>query len=98
VAAPVGEETFASPHPSKRLDLGHRLYSSADLLRLQQVLTLRYLGFELPQIQDLLQRADFDVRASLQIQRGMEAVAERRTFEPPLAAREPGSARAGSEL
>jgi DNA-binding transcriptional MerR regulator len=62
-------------HPSKRLDSGHRsghrLYSPADLLKLQQVLTLRYLGFELRQIRELLQRTDFDVIASLRIQRGV---------------------------
>jgi MerR family transcriptional regulator, thiopeptide resistance regulator len=56
-------------HPSQRLHSGHRLYWSADLLKLQQILTLRYLGFELRQIRDLLQRTDFDVLASLRIQR-----------------------------
>ena len=57
--------------PSQRLESGHRLYSSADLLKLQQILTLRYLGFELRQIRELLQRTDFDVIASLRIQRGV---------------------------
>src|SRR5215472_2857527 len=57
--------------PSKRLESGHRLYSSADLLKLQQILTLRYLGFELRKIRELLQRTDFDVVASLRIQRGV---------------------------
>lgn len=57
--------------PSKRQASGRRLYSSADLLKLQQILTLRYLGFELRQICELLQRADFDVIASLRIQRGV---------------------------
>jgi DNA-binding transcriptional MerR regulator len=56
-------------HPSKRLDSGHRLYSSTDLVKLQQILTLRYLGFELRQIRELLQRTDFDMVASLRIQR-----------------------------
>jgi DNA-binding transcriptional MerR regulator len=57
-------------HPSRRLASGRRLYSSADLLKLQQILTLRYLGFELRQIRELLGRTDFDVIASLRIQRG----------------------------
>jgi DNA-binding transcriptional MerR regulator len=48
---------------------GHRLYSDADLLRLQQIVTLRYLGFALPQIKELLARPDFDLLASLRIQR-----------------------------
>jgi DNA-binding transcriptional MerR regulator len=58
-------------HPSKRQDSGHRVYSSADLPKLQQILTLRYLGFELRQIGELLHRTDFDVIASLRIQRGV---------------------------
>lgn len=56
-------------HPSMRLESGRRLYSSADLLKLQQILTMRYLGFELRQIGELLERPDFDILASLRIQR-----------------------------
>ena len=37
---------------------GYRLYEESDLLRLQQILTLRYLGFPLKQIGELLDRAD----------------------------------------
>lgn len=48
---------------------GHRLYSERELLRLQQILTLRYLGFQLAQIGELLERPDFDLLASMQIQR-----------------------------
>jgi MerR family transcriptional regulator, thiopeptide resistance regulator len=55
--------------PSRRLASGRRLYSSADVLKLQQILTLRYLGFPLRQIRELLQRSDFDVVASVRIQR-----------------------------
>jgi len=58
-------------HPSKRLESRHRIYSSADLLKLQQILTLRHLGLDLRQIGDLLERADFDVVASLRIQRNV---------------------------
>lgn len=73
-------------HPTKRLASGHRLYSSADLLTLQQILTLRYLGFELRQIRDLMHRTDFDVIASLRIQRGVmrERVSELRRIEASL--------------
>jgi len=56
-------------HPSYRSTAGYRFYSEHDLLRVQQILTLRYLGFALQQIADLLDRADFDVLASLVIQR-----------------------------
>lgn len=55
--------------PSGRSESGYRLYATPDLLRLQQALTLRYLGFALKQIRELLDRPDFDVAASLDIQR-----------------------------
>src|SRR5579883_3410390 len=55
--------------PSGRSEAGYRLYNDADLLRLQQILTLRFLGFSLDQVCDLLSRPDFDVEASLRIQR-----------------------------
>ena len=48
---------------------GYRLYRDSDLLRLQQILTLRYLGFPLKRIGVLLDRADFDLVASLRVQR-----------------------------
>ncbi len=55
--------------PSGRSEAGYRLYAEADLLRLQQVLTLRYLGFPLKRIVELLDRPGFDVAASLRAQR-----------------------------
>ena len=55
--------------PTGHSEGGHRLYAEDDLLRLQQVLTLRYLGFSLKQIGGLLDRPDFDLVASLQVQR-----------------------------
>ncbi len=57
--------------PSARSAAGYRLYREGDLLRLQQVLTLRYLGFPLKDIGRLLDRPDFDVLASMRIQRGV---------------------------
>lgn len=48
---------------------GHRLYAESDLLQLQQILTLRYLGFSLARIGELLERPDFDLLASLGAQR-----------------------------
>ena len=56
--------------PSGYSEGGHRLYSGRELLCLQQILTLRYLGFALDQIRALLSRTDFDLVASLRIQRG----------------------------
>ena len=40
--------------PSLRLSNGYRLYSEGDLLRLQQIIALKFFGFELSQIGELL--------------------------------------------
>lgn len=40
--------------PSVRLPNGYRLYTEKDLLRLQQIIALKYFGFELVQIKQLL--------------------------------------------
>jgi DNA-binding transcriptional MerR regulator len=45
--------------PSLRTESGHRLYTAADLTRLQQVLSLRQLGFSLEEVRACLDRADF---------------------------------------
>ena len=45
--------------PSLRTESGHRLYTANDLTRLQQVLSLRQLGFSLEDIRDCLDRSDF---------------------------------------
>lgn len=46
--------------PSLRLANGYRLYSEKDLLKLQQIIALKFFGFELAQIKTLLQQ-DVDV-------------------------------------
>src|SRR5437879_3380654 len=45
--------------PSLHTDSGHRLYTAADVARLQQVLSLRQLGFALDQVKDCLDRPGF---------------------------------------
>ncbi len=45
--------------PSFHTASGHRLYTAADVARLQQVLSLRQLGFSLEEVRDCLHRADF---------------------------------------
>jgi DNA-binding transcriptional MerR regulator len=55
--------------PAARSAGGYRVYGEDDLLRLQQILTLRYLGFPLKRIGELLDRPDFDLVASLRVQR-----------------------------
>jgi MerR family transcriptional regulator, thiopeptide resistance regulator len=55
--------------PSRDKASRSRLYKSDDLLRLQQILTLKYMGFTLEEIADLLDSPDYDVRRSLHIQK-----------------------------
>ena len=44
--------------PSMRLSNGYRLYSEKDLLKLQQIIALKFFGFELTQIKLLLAKQD----------------------------------------
>ena len=45
--------------PSHRSDAGHRLYTIRDLGRLQQIVSLRQLGFSLDEVRDCIDRPDF---------------------------------------
>jgi DNA-binding transcriptional MerR regulator len=45
--------------PSLHTESGHRLYTAVDIARLQQVLSLRQLGFTLDEIRDCLDRPSF---------------------------------------
>ena len=47
--------------PSLHTESGHRLYTAADLARLQQVLSLRHLGFSLEEIRACLDRPGFSL-------------------------------------
>ena len=40
--------------PSHRTDVGYRLYSNQDIIRLQQIVSLRQLGFSLKEINECL--------------------------------------------
>ncbi|MFO0744395.1 MAG: MerR family transcriptional regulator [Myxococcota bacterium] len=55
--------------PSGRTQAGYRLYTDADLERLQQVLFHRELGFPLEEIRRILSDTNFDRRAALALQR-----------------------------
>nr|WP_133136805.1 NADPH-dependent 7-cyano-7-deazaguanine reductase QueF [Legionella rowbothamii] len=54
--------------PEKRSTSGYRLYSEHDLVRLQQITTLKFLGFSLSKIKKIIESANFDVIVSMQIQ------------------------------
>lgn len=45
--------------PSLHSDVGHRLYSRKDIVRLQQIISLKQLGFSLDEIGDLLDNPGF---------------------------------------
>src|SRR5207249_7059073 len=77
--------------PSLHTEAGHRLYTADDVARLQQVLSLRQLGFSLEQVSDCLHQAEFSplevirlhlarLREQIEMQRNLcgrlEAVAE----------------------
>ncbi|WP_433679120.1 MerR family transcriptional regulator [Nocardia sp. CA-119907] len=55
--------------PSERTDAGYRLYTNADLSRIQRVLTYRELGLPLEDIKSLLDEPAIDATASLRTQR-----------------------------
>src|SRR3954447_8750524 len=48
---------------------GYRFYEEPQILRLQQILFYRELGFELKQIKRILGRRDFEIVAALQSHR-----------------------------
>lgn len=54
--------------PSERTEAGYRLYSSADLERLQQIMLLRELEFSLSDIRRVLDAPDFDRKKALEQQ------------------------------
>lgn len=55
--------------PSGRSEAGYRLYTHADLERLQQVLFFRELGFALDDIKRVMEDPSYDVRSALRMQR-----------------------------
>jgi len=62
--------------PSGRSDAGYRLYTDRDLVRLEEIVALKFIGFTLNQIQELLNRKNIDLAATLRQQR--EILAEKR--------------------
>jgi len=77
--------------PSLHTESGHRLYTASDIARLQQVVSLRQLGFSLEEVRGCLERPGFSplevirlhvarLREQIEMQRGLcerlEALAE----------------------
>src|SRR5262245_44853019 len=67
---------------------GHRLYTAGDVARLQQIVSLKQLGFALEQIRDYLARSDYDPRqvVRLHLARIRGQAAELKRLEDRLAA------------
>jgi DNA-binding transcriptional MerR regulator len=61
--------------PALYTDANHRLYQREDLLRLQQILTLKWMGFSLDEIRTLLDNPTYTLGRSIQIQK--EAIDQR---------------------
>jgi len=62
--------------PSGYTNTGYRLYRKHDLVRLQQIVTLKFIGFSLSEIKRLLNSNSFDLRLALNQQR--DILAEKR--------------------
>ncbi|MCR8632026.1 MerR family transcriptional regulator [Paenibacillus radicis (ex Xue et al. 2023)] len=57
--------------PSEYTQAGYRLYSNEDLVKMQHILALKYLGFSLIQIKNLIQTGPQQFPAALQTQKDM---------------------------
>jgi DNA-binding transcriptional MerR regulator len=69
-------DTIGLLSPSRRSKSGHRLYGRRDILRLQQIVSLRHIGLPLDQIGEALRRRDGAGRIiSLHIARLKERIA-----------------------
>ena len=60
--------------PAEYTPGGARLYAEKDLVRLQQILTLKFMGFSLKQVRDLLDKPGYSIKKSLKVQ--SQAIAE----------------------
>ncbi|MCD6039986.1 MAG: putative transcriptional regulator [Gammaproteobacteria bacterium] len=54
--------------PTKKSPRSYRLYTKQDLAQLQQITTLRYLGFSIEQMKQVLSNRSLDIKQSLQVQ------------------------------
>ncbi|HDR7792970.1 TPA: MerR family transcriptional regulator [Bacillus luti] len=54
--------------PSGKTEGGHRLYSEADVIRLQQILFLKEMGFSLKETANMLVKSELDLKKSIENQ------------------------------
>ena len=62
--------------PNARTGAGYRLYGAREFARLQQILTLKFIGLPLEEIRQLLERRALDLPETLRLQRA--ALSEKR--------------------
>ena len=62
--------------PSRYSRAGYRLYGESDAARLEQIVALKFIGFSLNEIKEILSRGPFDLATTLCQQR--EAITEKR--------------------
>jgi MerR family transcriptional regulator, thiopeptide resistance regulator len=55
--------------PSGHTEAGYRLYAESDLTRLEEIVALKFIGFPLKKIRELLNRKPMDLPAALRLQR-----------------------------
>lgn len=55
--------------PSHRTEVGYRLYSNQDIIRLQQIVSLRQLGFSLKEIHECLKNPEFSFQQTIDLHR-----------------------------
>ena len=71
--------------PARRTAAGYRLYGARDFARLQQIVTLKFIGLSLKQIKELLDGREFDLATTLRLQRWLLSE-QRRRLDLALAA------------
>ncbi|HVG30814.1 MAG TPA: MerR family transcriptional regulator [Pyrinomonadaceae bacterium] len=81
--------------PTRRTAAGYRLYGEQDFARLQQIVTLKFIGFPLRQIKDVLDRDRRDLATTLRFQRIILAEKSRRLTQAVRAIEEAERALAG---
>lgn len=55
--------------PMSYTEAGYRLYSEKSFVRLQQIVTLKFIGFSLKEIKEILNRDSYDLADSLRVQK-----------------------------
>ena len=71
--------------PSRRTEKSYRLYVEDDIIRLQQIVSLRQIGFSLTQIRECLEQSQFSPHQVVQLQ--LSRLREQMTLHQQLYAR-----------